>query len=347
MRIWLSMPALATCLVCTLLTASGQQVQSPANGTQPIALNVVVTPGNHRKPVTGLAQTSFTVLDNGAPQPLTSFRAVTASSEPVKVLLVIDDVNVPYERVAYERQEIGRLLRANDGQLAQPTALAVFTDTGTQIQPSFSTDGNALSAELDKQVIGLRDLRRSAGFYGAAERLDLSVKTLDQLLARAESEPGRKFILWVSSGWPLLSGPEIQLTNKEEQHLFDQVVAFSDALRRSKTTLYAINPIGAGADPGRTYYYQQFVKGIRKPSQAVPADLGLQVLAEQSGGRFLTGSNDISGLLQECIEDATAHYELTFQAPPAEGAREYHHIEVRMADTQLKARTTEGYYSPR
>ena len=274
-----------------------------------------------------------------------SFRQVTGPAEPVKVLLVIDAVNVPFERVAYARQQIEHLLRANDGRLAQPTALAIFTDTGTQIQPNFSTDGNALSKELDEQVIGLRNLRRSSGFFGAEERLDLSVRNLNQLLTRAETQPGRKFMIWVTPGWPLLSGPGIQLTGKEEQNLFNQVIGFSDALRRTNTTLYAVDPIGAGEDPGRAFYYEQFVKGVRKPTDVVPGDLGIQVLAEQSGGRYLTGNNDISALLARCYADADVRYEVAYKQPPSETTPEYHHVQVRMSDPHLVARTLEGYYA--
>ena len=313
--------------------------------TGPISLDVVVTPGSRGKPVAGLAQSSFTVFDNGAPQPIRSFRELNGESSPVKVLIVIDAVNVGYERIAYERQELDRFLHANDGRLAQPTGLAIFTDTGTQIESGYSTDGNALSQELDKQVIGLRDLRRSAGFYGAEERLQLSLKTLDQLTARAAGEPGRKFIIWISPGWPLLSGPNIQLSSKQEQGLFQEVVAFSDALRRANVTMYAADPLGAGEGPGRTFYYQEFVKGVRKPSQALPGNLGVQVLSEQSGGLFLAGSNDIGALVAQCFADASAFYEITYQPPPADAPNQYHSVEVRVAEPHMTARTRQGYYS--
>ena len=223
--------------------------------------------------------------------------------------------------------------------------MAIFTDTGTQIEPSFTTDGNALGQELDKQVIGLRDLRRSAGFYGAEERLQLSLKTLDQLVSREAGEPGRKFLLWVSPGWPLLGGPNVQLTNKDQQQLFNEVVAFSNALRRANITMYVVDPIGAGEGVGRTTYYQQYVKGIKKASQADPADLGAQVLAEQTGGLYLAGNNDIGAQMKQCFDEAKAYYEIGFQPAPADGPNQYHSLSVRVAEPRLVARTRQGYYA--
>ncbi len=348
MRMRFSRLAAIPFLAVAWLTGAAQQAGAPGiSDGGLIAMNVVVTPGNHGKPIAGLAQSNFTVLDNGSPQPITSFRALNGQAAPVKVLLVVDAVNLDFQRVAYGRQQTEKFLHANNGKLSQPTALAIFTDKGTQIQQNFSTDGNALSQELEKQVIGLRDIRRSAGIYGAEERIDLSLKTLSQLVERAGTEPGRKFIIWITPGWPLLSGPELQLSNKQQREIFRQVVAFSDALRKSNTTLYAVDPRGAGSDPGRTFFYEQFVKGLKKFSDAEPGDLGIQVLAEQTGGRFLTGSNDIGALLEQCFADATARYEIAYRTPPAETPSEYHRIEVHLADTHLVARTTHGYYSPR
>ncbi len=337
----------ALCLIAFLVLAG--RAQEPGQGPEadhgPMKLNVVVTPGDRGKPIVGLSQDSFAVLDNGARQPIRSFRALTAASDPVKILLVIDAVNTDYMRIAYEREQVDKFLRANDGRLTQPTALAILTDTGTQIEPGFSTNGNGISELLDKQVIGLRELRRSAGFYGAEERLQLSLKTMSELLGRAATEPGRKFIVFITPGWPLLSGPNVQFSVKQQQSLFQEVVSTSNAIRRADATLYAVDPLGAGEGPGRTFYYEQFLKGVAKPSQALPGDLGAQVLAVQSGGLFLGSNNDLSALLQRAYDDASAAYEITYQPPPAEAANTYHQIEIRMAEPHMRARTLQGYYS--
>jgi VWFA-related protein len=327
--------------------AFGQQngPVATASGSGLVRLNVVVQSGGKGAPVPNLPQNSFSVLDNGAVQPIRSFRAITGQAQPVKVLIVIDAVNVGYERIAYERQQLDKLLHGNDGRLPQPTAIAIFTDNGTQIQPAFTTDGNAISQELAKQVIGLRDLRRSAGFYGAEERLQLSLKTADQLLTHAATEPGRKIILWLSPGWPLLSGPEVQLTARQQQEIFREVVGFSDELRKANVTMYAVDPLGAGEGPGRTFYFEEFLKGIRKPSQALPGDLGVQVLSVQSGGLFLAGNNDIGAMLDQCFADTKAFYEITYQQPPAETADQYHSVQVKVAEPRMTARTLQGYYA--
>src|ERR1700689_2451820 len=134
-------------------------------------------------PVGDLQQQGFTLLDNGSPQAITSFQAVTGRQAPVEVVLVIDAINVDASALGYERIQVDKFLRAEGGRLASPVAIAVATDTGVKLSEKFSSDGNALSAAMDRDQIGLRDIGRSAGFYGATEPFQYSPQGLDKLAA--------------------------------------------------------------------------------------------------------------------------------------------------------------------
>lgn len=166
----------------------------------------------------------------------------------------------------------------------------------------------------------------------------MSMRALQQLTTLEASHPGRKMILWVSPGWPLLTGPAVQLDQKQQQHLFAAIVEASTELRRTRITLYNIKPLGATENTLRTFYYEQFVKGITKPYQVNVGNLSLQVLAVQSGGLVLSSSNDISAMLEQAFRDADAWYEISFQPASAE-PNEYHQIEVRVDKPGLIART--------
>ena len=90
----------------------------------------------------------FKILDNRQPRKVMSFRAFNNAEvkpdPPVEVILVIDLVNLPFQQVAITRQEIGRFLKENDGQLKQPVTLLLLSDAGMRVQPRPSIDGNAL-----------------------------------------------------------------------------------------------------------------------------------------------------------------------------------------------------------
>lgn len=339
------LPLLCLLLFCATVISAQDQSTTAANLGK-ITLNVVVTPKSG-PPVPGLQQQDFTVLDNKAAQTITSFQPIDGRQAPIEVVIVIDSINIGYENVARQRQEIERFLRSDGGHLAFPTTIAVASDKGIEIQPNFSKDGNAISAALQQSNIGLRDIRRSAGFYGADERLGISLRSLHELAASEGAKLGRKIVLWVSPGWPLLSGTsvEAQLTNKQQEQIFAQVLDFSTLLRQAGVTLYSVDPLGTADIGARTFYWQSFLKGVTKPSQALPGNLGLQVLAAQSGGLALNSSNDIAAQLQKALADTGAYYEISYDQPRGDQPRQYHHIEVRVDKKGLTARTTQGYYA--
>jgi VWFA-related protein len=334
-------------LVLLLFTAvvSARQ-HSLLNPNQPsahkILLDVVVTPKSG-PPATGLQQQDFTLLDNKVPQTITSFQAVDGRQAPIEVVLVVDAVNTGYQNLSYERNQIEKFLRADGGNLAHPTSFAVLTDTGIQIQEGSTSDGNALSASLDQYTIGLRN--RAAGMWGAFERLQVSLDGLSKLAERESARPGRKVILWISPGWPLLSGPNVGLDAKQQQRLFDDIVSLSTQFLQARITLYSIDPLGTSDNVSRAMYWQGFVKGISKPSQVQVGNLALQVLATQSGGVALTFSNDVAALLQKCLADTAAYYEISFDPPIGDRANEYHHLEIRVAEPGLTPHARQGYYS--
>ena len=330
-------------LLLSSIAVNAQQHTSPAKAPEPINLDVVVTPAKG-PPVPNLQQQQFVVLDNKTPVSLTSFHAISGDETPLHVVLVVDAVNISYQNLASARDQIGRFLRANGGRLPQPTQLAFFTDSGTQIQQGFSTDGNALSSSLDKFTTGLRNIRRSSQ-WGASDRLQLSLTALQQIAQREAALPGRKLIFWVSPGWPLLSGPGVELTSRQQQQIFATIVGLSTQLRRSRITLYSVDPLGTREGVGRTFYYENFVKGITKPNSVMLGDVALQVIAVQTGGLALSSSNDVASLLQTCMADTAAYYQLSFAPAVAEHPDEYHHIEVRVATPGFTARTREGYYA--
>jgi VWFA-related protein len=117
-------------------------------------------------------------------------------------------------------------------------------------------------------------------------------------------------------------------------------------LRQARITLYNVDPLGVEDTATiRTSYYEEFLKGVTSPSHAVPADLSLQVLAVQSGGRVVNSSNDLTAEIANCAADANAFYVLSFNASPADQANEYHSLVVKVERPDVKVHTRSGYYA--
>lgn len=225
---------------------------------------------------------------------------------------MIDTVNTTYLNVSFERQEVSKFLLANSGHLGNPTAVALFTQRGTQMQQGFSTDGNKVNEVLSQYKIDQRSLPEAQGFYGAEERFQLSLKALNSLVKHTASQPGRKIIIWLSPGWPLLTDPSVNANSnvtfnaQQQQTLFSGIVNILTLLRESRTTLYSLNSLGTVEGIGNTFNYLKYLKGVMKPAQAEPGYLALQVLAVQSGGQALNSTG-----LRSCCSGAWRRYRPT------------------------------------
>lgn len=296
--------------------------------------------------VTGLQQQDFTLLDNKQPQTITSFTGVNGREAPVQVILVMDAVNAPYQNVEFQRQQLDKYLHAEGGNLAYPMTIALLTDDGLHaVSGKFLTDGNALSTALDQDRVGFRALTRAAGYYGDTERLQICVTAMHNLVGSVAQHPGRKIIIWISPGWPLLSGPEVRLDSKEEQQVFRNIVSLANDMARTQITLYSVDPLGAAGAPSHDWAYGDFVKGVTKPSQASYGNLGLPVLVTQSGGIAFPSTNGVADRLRQCLTDAVPYYEISFDPPASAKKDEYHQLQVKVAGDGLKVHTRQGYYS--
>jgi VWFA-related protein len=245
--------------------------------------------------------------------------------------------------VAQERDQLTEFLKQDGGHLAHPTTLAVFTEKGISIEKTFTTDGAGLSATLAKFQNDLRTVQRSAGFWGATEKLQWSLSDLGQLTTYESSLPGRKLVIFISPGWPILPWAGSQESVKQRQWVFSVVEAFSNQLREGRVALYAIDPFILGRT--NPFYYQSYLKGIAKTNDAEYGSLSLQVLAAHSGGLVQDSGSDIKGGINSAIRDANACYTITFEPPPLDKPNEYHDLRLQVNKPGAVVRTTAGYYS--
>lgn len=324
-----------------------------------ITLDVVVT-NKSGKQQAQLQQQDFTILDNKVPQKIVSFQAVDESAvpavPPVEVVLVIDTVNTSPQTLGNEVLQLQKYLRQNGGKLAHPTSVVVFSDSGLKNLEEPTLDGNTLSTALDgKDVIGLHAMLQASGENGDFERLMSSISKLYSLAGFEARKPGKKTVIWISPGWPLLASAGQEMYSKAKEQLFSTLVLVSTALRQARITLYSIDPQGAtGGGFGRfqtkdegfgRFSYESYLKGVSSAKEMRPPNLALQVLATRSGGRVLTTGNDLGAQIDDCISDTKVFYVLAFESIPTEHPDEYHALELRVDKPGLTARTSAGYYA--
>jgi VWFA-related protein len=347
-------------LASPLFAQQPSQSPAPTSPTHPLITLDVVVSDKSGKPQAGLQQQDFTLLDNKSPQKIMSFQAIDEPAAPatpaVEVVLVIDTVNTSPQTVANERLQIQKYLRQNDGKLAHPTSIVIFSDSGLKNLGEPTQDGNSLSTLLGgNDVAGLHSMHQASGENGDFERLMSSISKLYSLAAFEARKPGKKMVIWISPGWPLLATAGNQMFSNGKEQLFTTLVKVSTAIRQARITLYSIDPQGAAGggfgnlqtkDQGfGRFQYESYLKGIPSAKEMMPPNLALQVLAIRSGGRVLTTGNDIGGQIDDCVSDTKAFYILSFESLPTERPNDYHNLELKLDKPGLTAHTSAGYYA--
>ena len=263
-------------------------------------MDVVVT-DRAGKPLSGIAAKDFTLLDNGQPEKILTFHAFdeisSTADPPVKVILLVDALNLPERLASYERREVERFLRQNNGHLAQPVSLVELSTTGIVMVGHPSADGNALAADFahDKNIERIR--RVPSGMRG--ESIDFlfgdppalsALKALGDIATAERQRPGRKLLIWVGPGWGVGSGAYLD-SIRPRQDTFYTIYWFSTLLREARIALYSFSVGETNAD-GRSLIYRAYLNGVQSVQQATFMHLTRKVLAVQTGGRVLEPSDD-------------------------------------------------------
>lgn len=307
-------------------------------------------------PVGGLKAGDFTLLIDKKPVEATGFSAVEqtvvhsvaadgtvkVSSEPVEVILVLDEVNIGFTQVSYVRQQLEKFLHRNGGRLSAPTRLVVFTSAGIRMQNQATLDGNMLADFLVKLDPGLRVMKSSSGAEGANEMFELSLKNFSVITENELSAEGRKLLLWLGPGWPLVHNERTVYNESDHAHNYRAIQMLLDSLREARMTVYDVR--NYADDMAVNDYYEAYLKPVKHVQASDPADLALGVLAVESGGRVTDPSNDLAGELAQCVNEASAYYTLRFVPVTGGKPGSYHSIEVKVKAAGVKVRAVTGYY---
>jgi VWFA-related protein len=306
----------------------------------------VVAEDRQGHPVRGLEAQDFTLLDNGQPRTITDFHAVdtTVTPDAIHVLIVMDMINTGFGAVAREREELGNYLNQDGGKLSWPTSIGILTEDGVKVMNGSTLDGHVLQTQFQKSQTDLRSVGRAAGFYGAAERMELSLRQISELATVEATHPGRKFIVVIGPGWPMLAGAGVEADIKQRSWVWNYIVQLTNGLRQAHIALYSVNAFDFG---GRSnpFYYQGYLKPIKRLDNAEYPDVALQVVAEHSGGRAIPSGHDVQAEINTALRDAGPYYQITFESPSPDHPNEFHELSVHIAKPDLTARTNSFYYA--
>ncbi len=343
--------------------------------TSLVVLSVVVT-DKSGKPVTNLGRENFTVLENGQQQAIDAFETpaslatgteatagstapgaaaagrVAASVAQPRTILVLDELNTISEDTMFAVKKMQQYLRAQPATLKQPTAVYLLTKRGLEQFAASTRDRDALMARLKTNFIELPPHNlESGGAQGGAERLVTSLMALGEIALANAEQKGRKNVIWIGNGIPVLSG---QYISREDHANFDNWLHYTaNWLEETQTTVYTVDPRGLEVAPA-TITTGGYLMDGGIPSAIVGPDLTsselvFEGIAPESGGAILRRRNDIDVAIATAVNDGSSYYTLSYYPTDRNFDGKFRKIQVKVEGTEgvdgLVARTQSGYYA--
>jgi VWFA-related protein len=318
-----------------------------------LKMDVVVT-DQQGKSVAGLGEKDLTLLDNGQPRKIVTFRAfddATKPDPPVEIILVVDEIDTPAVLLNALEQTAQKVLLQSGGHLTHPVKVYRISNEGLFASEATSYDGNGLLKQIQERKeprtiwrtadiagsfqwdpYGSTPITRRAFFDVSWAELPHSLIALGSIAIEERRTPGRKLLFWVGNSWPIKPS--------RWQHLFDTVTELSTRLREARIAIWSGN-----LQPGQqTFAYQNFLAGVTSEKTLSVENVALQVFAVQSGGGELSGIGDVGDLISHKVAQANTFYTITFDPQRTNEVDEYHDLKVETGNPGLTAHTRTGYY---
>jgi VWFA-related protein len=246
-------------------------------------IDLVVT-NSAGDPVSDLAPWDFTLLDNGQPARIRTLHNSLEASEPEpELIFVLDTVNLSPQQLTRAESSIVRFLQRNNGRLDCRSFLYRLTRDGLFSSSKLTRDGNQLAKEVEQhkspRTVWRSGRNAEPGSIGTWEaglnRNQLSIHALGSISIDQREVAGRKAILWIGPGWPVLSGGD---------NGFDEVTELSTRLREARITLDGVsvwpNPEAANSK----FNYRDYLELPLSQKNMQPGRMSLPVIATQTGG---------------------------------------------------------------
>jgi VWFA-related protein len=320
----------------------------------------------HGNKVTDLGKDELRLLDNRKPQAIDSFVAEpiappaspdgeleSTSTAPEEArddyaMILMDWLNPRFDDRLAVREKVNRLLR--DFKPRQMMALYLlghdsgllhdFTVAPAELLQSLANTPNEAEDPFDpakpleddsrfKTWIALSPEDRTSSFN--LKILD-TVAILGKLADGLTRIPGRKSLIWVTNGFPIvLDSRAVPGMNRAEISYRNAVESLISKFARANVALYTLDARGLQATHPKA-----------TPSYGDVATL--QELSARTGGTFFSG-NDIDAGMRQALDDSKVSYTLVFVVPPG-SAPGLHRIQLRTTRAGVTLRYRESYDAP-
>jgi VWFA-related protein len=313
-----------------------------------VVLDVVVTGGDGR-PVAGLQRRDFSLREDGTPQRIASFSSTVAGRNSAgsgpRTILLVDEMNTRFTDFAYVRYSLRQLMTKEGEGLDHPTALYALSNKGLVVLSGYTLEASVIEAALERRPPALPYML-DQGLDGAVDRINDSLKALDEIAMANIGVPGRKNVIWISPGFPILSPFDVD--PRVQAQLFRLIRRLSDELLQARISVYTVDPrgvMGVVSPFSTNQLFGSYLEGVNDAEDAAFGDLAIQTLAMQTGGEAFYGRNDVDREMARSLAEANTYYTLSYTPKDRNFNGKFRKIAVRVDRPGVHVFTREGYYA--
>jgi len=346
---------------------------------QPIAVFEEVKTSSERAHRSGVGQETFSNFEPG-----------TGGYHRLSII-VLDFVNTPFSDLANARQALLKFL-LESAESGEPICLLTLNHNGLNLVHNFTDDSKLLAQALrnvtPESAPATNERTVEAGHPPPNDKLGAAITKLirDQLQTEAQLNslvakdqalitvqglqqvakafggfPGRKALIWTSSGFPFsLSSPATLMCEPAcPMHQRTEVQSAYDNLWKmmndAQIAIYAVDLRAAGSGiavasgTDFTHPYDvgdpQFDTDAQAKWKLQDTSSTLQLFAENTGGKAFLGGNNLGQSFRQAIQDDSSYYMLGYYAA---GARPgWHDVSVAVHARGANVRYRKGFFLSR
>jgi len=311
---------------------------------KPQRIRSVEPPSAHTLPMLApsAAPSKDTVFDPAHP---------AAFGQSPVTILVLDQLNTHFADSSFARRSLRDYLAAQPAVLAQPaTLLSVYDEHFKLLQP-FTRDRDALLRALAAapvQYAWQLEINGKAD-HGPIERLDQSLRALEEIAQNDARIPGRKNLIWVGGGFPSMDPAALEA--RDLQEVQSTLRHVTDVLLAARVTLFAVDPTSTAAamtevtDASQMAFMEAAGDSDAGGDDPFGASDDFDRLGPVTGGRVIRARNDVAAQIAASVELGANFYTIAYTPDTDSGASaKYRKIKVVCLRPGVTATTRTGYY---
>jgi VWFA-related protein len=176
----------------------------------------------------------------------------------------------------------------------------------------------------------------------SSDRVEMTLQAFQQLSRYLSSIPGRKNVVWFSGSFPINFVPSTNVRAIKHQEHLKQT---SDLLTAGQIAVYPVSATGILGDPSH-----DMGSPFGSPEELFEGTSGAQIqmetLAQETGGRAFYNTNGLSEALTEAIENGSHYYTLAYAPSDKKLDGKFRRIQVNVPEgSAYKLSYRRGYYA--